>query len=162
MGRNGGYWSRLADTPWRNSAKSFTPVSSGTDWFAAKGGITLDEGAVILQKKTPIGPDDTLGSVYFDRLFPMGVEAMLESVDLVKAGNLFFTSGVRGVNRKTGDALETEVVVGGPLSDRKGVNVPDVVLPLGQPVHDVTAFAGSPAALNQPTRQMLHPEPVAE
>src|SRR5262249_14922267 len=25
-------------------------------------------------------------SVYFDRLFPMGVEAMLESIDLVKAG----------------------------------------------------------------------------
>ncbi|MGE0222588.1 MAG: pyruvate kinase [Acetobacteraceae bacterium] len=28
------------------------------------------------------------------------------------------------------DALETEVVVGGPLSDRKGVNVPDMVLPI--------------------------------
>ena len=27
-----------------------------------------------------------MGSVYFDRLFPMGVEAMLEGVDLVKAG----------------------------------------------------------------------------
>ena len=36
--------------------------------------------------KTPIGPTDTLGTVYFDRLFPLGVEAMLESVDLVKAG----------------------------------------------------------------------------
>jgi len=46
----------------------------------------LDTGDVLLQKKTPIGPKDTLGSVYFDRLFPMGVEAMLESVDLVKAG----------------------------------------------------------------------------
>lgn len=46
----------------------------------------LDTGDVLLQKKTPIGPDDSLGSVYFDRLFPMGVEAMLESVDLVKAG----------------------------------------------------------------------------
>src|SRR5450631_2366632 len=46
----------------------------------------LDTGAVLLQKKTPIGPKDTLGTVYFDRLFPMGVEAMLESVDLVKAG----------------------------------------------------------------------------
>ncbi len=29
---------------------------------------------------------DTLGSIYFDRLFPMGVAAMLEGVDLVKAG----------------------------------------------------------------------------
>jgi methionyl-tRNA formyltransferase len=46
----------------------------------------LDTGDVLLQKKTPIGPKDTLGTVYFDRLFPMGVEAMLESVDLVKAG----------------------------------------------------------------------------
>jgi methionyl-tRNA formyltransferase len=46
----------------------------------------LDTGAVLLQKRTPIGFEDSLGSVYFDRLFPMGVEAMLESVDLVKAG----------------------------------------------------------------------------
>ena len=45
----------------------------------------LDEGAVILQKKTPISPDDTLGTVYFDRLFPMGVQAMLEAADLVLA-----------------------------------------------------------------------------
>src|ERR1700730_6252003 len=46
----------------------------------------LDTGDVLLQKKTPITPDDSLGSVYFDRLFPMGVEAMLEAVDLVKTG----------------------------------------------------------------------------
>jgi methionyl-tRNA formyltransferase len=46
----------------------------------------LDTGDVLLQKTTPISNTDTLRSVYFDRLFPMGVEAMLESVDLVKAG----------------------------------------------------------------------------
>jgi len=46
----------------------------------------LDTGDVLLQKKTPISFEDSLGSVYFDRLFPMGVEAMLESVDLVKVG----------------------------------------------------------------------------
>jgi len=46
----------------------------------------LDTGDVLLQQKTPIGFEDSLGSVYFDRLFPMGVDAMLESVDLVKAG----------------------------------------------------------------------------
>ncbi len=46
----------------------------------------LDEGPVILQKVTPIEPHDTLGSVYFDRLFPMGVQAMLEAADLVVAG----------------------------------------------------------------------------
>jgi methionyl-tRNA formyltransferase len=43
----------------------------------------LDEGPVLLQKETAIGPDDTLGTVYFDRLFPMGVKAMLEAADLV-------------------------------------------------------------------------------
>ena len=46
----------------------------------------LDEGAVILQKRTPVSADDTLGTVYFDRLFPMGVAAMLEAADLVVAG----------------------------------------------------------------------------
>jgi methionyl-tRNA formyltransferase len=46
----------------------------------------LDTGDVLIQKTTPISDTDTLGSVYFDRLFPMGVEAMLEAVDLVKAG----------------------------------------------------------------------------
>ncbi|MGQ0512269.1 MAG: methionyl-tRNA formyltransferase [Betaproteobacteria bacterium] len=46
----------------------------------------LDEGPVILQKETVISPDDTLGTVYFDRLFPMGVQAMLEAADLVVAG----------------------------------------------------------------------------
>ena len=46
----------------------------------------LDEGPLVLQKETPIGPDDTLGTVYFERLFPMGVKAMLEAADLVVAG----------------------------------------------------------------------------
>jgi methionyl-tRNA formyltransferase len=47
----------------------------------------LDEGPIILQKETPIGPDDTLGSVYFDRLFPMGIDALREAADLVVSGN---------------------------------------------------------------------------
>src|SRR5437588_1128399 len=46
----------------------------------------LDTGDVLLQKKTPISGTDPLGTVYFDRLFPLGVDAMMESVDLVKAG----------------------------------------------------------------------------
>ena len=46
----------------------------------------LDEGPVILQKETAVGADDTLGTVYFERLFPMGVQAMLEAADLVVAG----------------------------------------------------------------------------
>jgi methionyl-tRNA formyltransferase len=46
----------------------------------------LDEGPVILQKETEISENDTIGTVYFDRLFPMGVKAMLEAADLVVAG----------------------------------------------------------------------------
>ncbi len=46
----------------------------------------LDEGPVILQKRCQIGPDSTLGSVYFDHLFPLGVTAMVEAADSVVAG----------------------------------------------------------------------------
>lgn len=46
----------------------------------------LDEGPILLQKTVEIGPDETLGDVYFKKLFPMGVDAMMESLDLVKAG----------------------------------------------------------------------------
>jgi len=46
----------------------------------------LDEGPIILQRTVAIGPEDTLGSVYFDHLFPLGVDALLEAADLVVAG----------------------------------------------------------------------------
>ena len=46
----------------------------------------LDEGPILMQKEVEITDDDTLGSLYFDKLFPLGVEAMLESVDLVRTG----------------------------------------------------------------------------
>ena len=47
----------------------------------------LDEGPILMQKECEIGPDETLGDIYFKKLFPMGVAAMIESLDLVKAGN---------------------------------------------------------------------------
>lgn len=47
----------------------------------------LDEGPVVLQKRTSIGPGETSGQIYFGRLFPMGVEALLEaSVMIVRNG----------------------------------------------------------------------------
>src|SRR3954462_15866578 len=46
----------------------------------------LDEGPVILQKGVEIGPDDTAASLYFDKIFPLGVEALLQAADLVTAG----------------------------------------------------------------------------
>ena len=46
----------------------------------------LDEGPIMLQKTCAIGADETLGDIYFKKLFPMGVDAMLEGLDMVKAG----------------------------------------------------------------------------
>lgn len=46
----------------------------------------LDTGPILLQKEVEIGPDDSLGSIYFNQLFPMGVAALLEGVDLVRDG----------------------------------------------------------------------------
>ena len=46
----------------------------------------LDTGPVLMQKHVDIQPDATLGSIYFNELFPLGVEAMVESVDLVRKG----------------------------------------------------------------------------
>jgi methionyl-tRNA formyltransferase len=46
----------------------------------------IDTGPILLQKEVPIGPEDTTGSLYFSTLFPLGVEAMAEAVELVKGG----------------------------------------------------------------------------
>lgn len=46
----------------------------------------LDTGPILMQKEVDILENDTLGTVYFDKLFPLGVEAMIESVDLVREG----------------------------------------------------------------------------
>ena len=60
---------------------------------ATKTGLTifypddgLDEGDILLQKEVEVGPDDTLGSVYFDKIFPLGIQAVLEAVDLIRKG----------------------------------------------------------------------------
>tara|TARA_A100001037_G_scaffold128075_1_gene116029 strand:- start:99 stop:1016 length:918 start_codon:yes stop_codon:yes gene_type:complete len=62
-------------------------------WGANKTGLTifwpddgLDEGEVLLQKEVDILPDDTLGTVYFDKIFPLGVNATLEAIDLIRSG----------------------------------------------------------------------------
>jgi methionyl-tRNA formyltransferase len=46
----------------------------------------LDEGPVILQKRVPVGPNDTAASLYFDKIFPLGVEALVQAADLVNSG----------------------------------------------------------------------------
>ncbi len=46
----------------------------------------LDEGPVLFQHKIPIAPDDTLGSVYFNKIFPYGVEALASVAEAVAGG----------------------------------------------------------------------------
>lgn len=46
----------------------------------------LDTGPILVQREVEIGPEDTLGSLYFNSLYPMGVDAILEAVDKVKTG----------------------------------------------------------------------------
>ncbi len=46
----------------------------------------IDTGPIILQKEVNISPDDTTGSVYFNKLFPLGIEAIVEAVEMIKNG----------------------------------------------------------------------------
>jgi methionyl-tRNA formyltransferase len=46
----------------------------------------IDTGPVLLQKEVEISPEDTTGSLYFNKLFPMGVDALMEALHLIKAG----------------------------------------------------------------------------
>jgi methionyl-tRNA formyltransferase len=46
----------------------------------------IDTGPILLQKEAEISPDDTVGSLYFEKLFPLGVEALVEAVELIRKG----------------------------------------------------------------------------
>ena len=46
----------------------------------------IDTGPILLQKEVEINLDDTTGSLYFKTLFPMGIDAMVEAVELIKTG----------------------------------------------------------------------------
>jgi len=66
------------------------PIIAG----ATRSGLTifwpndgLDEGEILLQREIDIAPDDTLGSVYFNKIFPLGIAAVLDAIDLVRSGN---------------------------------------------------------------------------
>jgi methionyl-tRNA formyltransferase len=71
--------------------------ASGINWAIIQGetrtGLTIlwvdkgiDTGPALLQKEVEIAPDDTTGSLYFNVLFPMGIEAIAEAVELIKKG----------------------------------------------------------------------------
>ena len=46
----------------------------------------IDTGPVLLQRTIDIADDDSVGTLYFQRLYPMGVEALVEAVRLVREG----------------------------------------------------------------------------
>lgn len=46
----------------------------------------IDTGPILLQEEIAIGPDDTAGSFYFDKVFAAGVAGVVRAVDLVAAG----------------------------------------------------------------------------
>jgi methionyl-tRNA formyltransferase len=71
--------------------------ASGINWAIIQGdtrtGLTIfwvdegiDTGPILLQKEVEIGPNDTTGSLYFNTLFPMGIDAIVEAVELIKKG----------------------------------------------------------------------------
>ena len=59
-------------------------TKSGLTIFWVDAGI--DTGDILLQKEVDIGPEETTGKVYFNKLYPMGVDAVIEAVDLIAAG----------------------------------------------------------------------------
>jgi methionyl-tRNA formyltransferase len=46
----------------------------------------IDTGPILLQKEVDISPDDTVGSLFRSKLYPMGVDALMEAVNLVEEG----------------------------------------------------------------------------
>jgi methionyl-tRNA formyltransferase len=46
----------------------------------------MDTGPVLMQREVEIGPDDTAGSLYYDKLYQTGIDMLVESVKLVAEG----------------------------------------------------------------------------
>ncbi len=88
---------RLGTIQWHPSLLPKHKGGSAISWAIVNGdtktGITIfwpdkgiDTGPILLQKEAEVSPDDTAGSLYFNKLFPLGVEAIVESVELIKKG----------------------------------------------------------------------------
>lgn len=58
---------------------------TGVTWFWPDKGI--DTGPILLQRRVPIGANDTTGSIYFNTLFPLGGETLRDALALIEAGN---------------------------------------------------------------------------
>jgi methionyl-tRNA formyltransferase len=60
-------------------------AETGITWFWPDKGI--DTGPILIQRRVPIGPEDSTGSLYFNQIFPLGIAAMAEAIGQIKAGN---------------------------------------------------------------------------
>ena len=94
---------KILDTPSIGSIQfhpSLCPLYRGPSamsWAIANGekftGITifwpnekLDEGPIMLQKICEIDEDENMGDLYFKKIFPLGVNTIIEAVKLIKEG----------------------------------------------------------------------------
>ena len=59
-------------------------AETGVTWFWPDRGI--DTGPILIQRRVPIGAADSTGSLYFNSLFPLGIETMIDAVDRIAAG----------------------------------------------------------------------------
>jgi len=46
----------------------------------------IDTGPVLLQREEAVGPDDTAGTLYYKKLYPLGVRTCVDAVGLVREG----------------------------------------------------------------------------
>ena len=58
---------------------------TGVTWFWPDKGI--DTGPILIQCRAPVGPNETTGSLYFNTLFPLGLETLREALALIDEGN---------------------------------------------------------------------------
>jgi methionyl-tRNA formyltransferase len=59
-------------------------TTTGVTVFWPDAGI--DTGPILVQRSAPVGPDDTAGSLYYQTLFPLGVDVVVEAVELIASG----------------------------------------------------------------------------
>jgi methionyl-tRNA formyltransferase len=59
-------------------------TKTGVTVFWTDAGI--DTGPILLQREVAIDPDDSAGSLYYQRVFGIGVDTVIESVALIEAG----------------------------------------------------------------------------
>ena len=57
---------------------------AGVTWFWPDKGI--DTGPILVQRAESIRDEDTVGSLYFNRLFPLGIETLGEALKLIESG----------------------------------------------------------------------------